>query len=36
LVELSKQNNFKKHNSSDYPFDVSNSFKGWKKYFFIL
>lgn len=28
LVELSKQNNFKKHNSSDYPFDVSNSFKG--------
>lgn len=27
LVELSKQNNFKKHNSSDYPFDVSNSFK---------
>ena len=28
LVELSMQNNFKKHNSSDYPFDVSNSFKG--------
>ena len=28
LVELSKQNNFKKHNSSNYPFDVSNSFKG--------
>ena len=28
LVKLSKQNNFKKHNSSDYPFDVSNSFKG--------
>ena len=28
LVELSKQNNFKKHNSSDYAFDVSNSFKG--------
>ena len=28
LVELSKQNNFKKHKSSDYPFDVSNSFKG--------
>ena len=28
LMELSKQNNFKKHNSSDYPFDVSNSFKG--------
>ena len=28
LVELSKQNNFKKHNFSDYPFDVSNSFKG--------
>ena len=28
LVELSKQNNFKKHNSFDYPFDVSNSFKG--------
>ena len=28
LVELSKQNMFKKHNPSDYPFDVSNSFKG--------
>ena len=28
FLELSKQNNFKKHNSSDYPFDVSNSFKG--------
>ena len=34
LVELSESNSFHKHNKENYPFDISNSFKEWKKILF--
>ena len=36
LVELSQSKSFHKHNKENYPFDISNSFKEWKKFYFTL
>ena len=35
LIQLCEENSFSRHKPSDYSFDVSNSFKGWVKYYFI-
>jgi hypothetical protein len=32
LIDLSKNNNFNKHDRENYDFDISRSFLKWKKF----